>query len=72
MKIQKLISLEDGAEFRFPGASDEEPGHDPGDLIIKVREKSSESQWKVCEQKDLRGIRISSVWRILSDPLHFY
>mmetsp|Transcript_56013 Transcript_56013/g.124950 ORF Transcript_56013/g.124950 Transcript_56013/m.124950 type:complete len:456 (-) Transcript_56013:78-1445(-) len=31
---------EDGAEFRFPGASDEAPGHDAGDLIIVIREKT--------------------------------
>jgi len=31
---------EDGAEFRFPGASDEAPGHEAGDLIITVREAS--------------------------------
>ncbi|CAJ1422814.1 unnamed protein product [Effrenium voratum] len=31
---------EDGKEFRYPGASDEAPGHDPGDLVIKIREKT--------------------------------
>lgn len=31
---------EDGHEYHFPGASDEALGHDPGDLIIRIKEKT--------------------------------
>ncbi|CAL1126540.1 unnamed protein product [Cladocopium goreaui] len=31
---------QDGHAFCFRGASDEAPGHDPGDLIIRIREKT--------------------------------
>ncbi|CAK9031661.1 unnamed protein product [Durusdinium trenchii] len=38
--ISIAAGAEDGQVFHFPGAADEEPGHDPGDLIIRIREKS--------------------------------
>jgi len=37
--IQVESGVEDGTEFRFRGQSDDQPGHETGDVVIIIREK---------------------------------
>lgn len=45
--IEVKGGLEEGTEFRFKGETDEAPGHDTGDVVIIIREKTHKTFQRV-------------------------